>query len=145
MPRISDRSKPATTAHGRLGLAGLPDRDNPFAWKQKTREGTRGARDLLADLTDEEVARYMSVALDQVRLENAQPVLKIGVAIAGCAAVAAALWIGFSQRFSGWDIAGLGLGLAMVYWPWRVLLCRRLWQKHYDAAKAEQVRRSGAA
>ena len=144
MPPTSDKAKAPTTAHGVLGLAGLPDKDNPFAWKQKTREGTLGAKLLLTDLTDDEIARYMSVALDQVRLENKHAVLKALLALAGLALVAAALRDGFAVRFSGWHIGGLGLGMAMVYRPWRVLQCRRLWQRHHDAAQTEQLRRTQA-
>ncbi len=66
MPPISEKS---SAARG-LKVTTLPDRDNPLAWKAKTREGKRGARDLLLALTDEEVTRYMGVALDQIRLEE---------------------------------------------------------------------------
>ena len=125
-----------------LGLTGaLPDQDNPLAWKRKAREGKLGARDLLASLTDEEIARYMSVAQDQVRIEERFAPLKIMSAIGGAALVIAALVYAIRTSFSGWDIAGLGLGFALVYWPWRVLKCRTLWLKHFEAARAEQARR----
>ena len=131
-------------AKDRLGLAGLPDRDNPFAWKQKTREGKRGARELLVDLSDDEVARYMAIASDQVQLEERLAAVKVLCAVCGIAVCAAVLFMGLTTRFSGLVFTGLGLGLAMVYWPWRVFRCRQLWQMHYDAARAEQVRRQSA-
>ena len=138
MPPTSDQAsrKP-------LSFAGLPDRDNPLAWKRKTREGKRGARELLSALTDEEVARYMTVALDQVHLEERLWALKVMCAVAGAAIVGVLAMLGFATQFTGWAIAGLLLGLTMVYWPWRVLRCRQLWQKHFEAAQAEQFRRNG--
>jgi hypothetical protein len=133
-------SEPPTNG-GQLGFAGLPDRDNPLAWKRKTEAGRQGARLLLAELTDEEVARYMSVASDQMRIEERHRAVKIFSALMGGALVVGCLWYGLAKRFEPWDIAGLGLGVAMGYWPWRVVRCRQLWQQHFDAAQAEQVRR----
>jgi hypothetical protein len=125
--------------------AGLPDRDNPFAWKRASQVGKQGAHALLAELTDEEVARYMSIAEDQVRLEARHVWPKVGSAVLGAVVVGLALWTGFAWGFSLITISGLGLGMAMGYWPWRVLKCRQLWQKHVAAAHAEQVRRASLA
>ena len=128
-----------------LKFAGLPDRDNPLAWKRKTAEGKAGARDLLTSLTDEEVARYMGVAKDQVQIEERRVVLKVLSAVFGLALAGFAVWHGAQAPIGKWDIAGLGLGLAMVYWPWRVFKCRQLWLKHYDSARAELARRGTLA
>ena len=124
-----------------MKLAGLPDRDNPLAWKRATKQGVLGARDLLTSLTDDEVSRYMLVAQDQIKLEERWAALKVACACAGAALVAILIWRGLGNGFGTWAIAGLGLGLLMGYWPWRVMKCRQLWQKHFEAAKAEQARR----
>jgi hypothetical protein len=138
MPPINEKK---SEARG-LKLASLPDRDNPLAWKAKTREGKRGARELLLSLTDEEITRYMGVALDQMRLEERLAAVKMLCAAGGVAVIGLLLWHGMQTRFDGWAFAGLGLGIGMVYWPWRVLKCRQLWQMHFEAARAEQLRRA---
>ena len=137
MPPTSNKRK----ADGVLGFGGLPDRDNPLAWKQKTREGKLGARELLNDLSDDEIARYMAISTDQVVLEEKHTALKIMCAVSGVGLLGVFLRHAVQTRFSGLDIAGLGLGLVMVYWPWRVFKCRQLWLKHFEAAHAEQARR----
>jgi hypothetical protein len=144
MPPISDEAPAGGKPIDRLGFAGLPDRDNPFAWKQKTREGKLGARDLLTVLTDDEVARYATVVQDQVSMEERYAAIKIASAVCGLGLAAAAIWHGIGAGISKLDAAGLGLAALMVYWPWRVLTCRALWIKHLKAAKAELARRSGA-
>ena len=126
----------------RLGVAGLPDRDNPLAWKRKVAEGRLGAKELLTTLTDEEVGRYMAVAQDQVKIEERYTPVKIASALAGVAVLCMVFLTGFRSGFHGPVLAGLGLGLAMVYWPWRAMKCRELWLKHFAAAKAEIERRA---
>ena len=139
MPPTSDPPGPKSTW---FGFAGLPDRDNPLAWKRKVAEGRLGARELLTTLTDEEVGRYMAVAEDQVRLEERHTAVKIASAIAGLVLLSLVILTGLRSGFHGQVLAGLGIGLAMVYWPWRVMKCRELWLKHFAAAKAEQERRA---
>ena len=134
-------SDPPGLKSPRPGLAGLPDRDNPFAWKRAVAEGRLGARELLVTLTDEEIGRYMGVAQDQVRIEGRHRVLKIASAIGGAVLLIFVCVNGFSTGFSGRIAAGLGLGVGMVYWPWRAMKCRELWLKHFDAARAELDRR----
>jgi hypothetical protein len=126
-------------------VTGFPDRDNPLAWKRKTREGKLGARELLTSLTDEEVERYAGVANDQVRIEERLWGVKIGSAVIGLAVALFALWHAVGSGVGRMDIAGLGLGALMVYWPWRVYKCRALWMTHLHAAKVEQARRSVSA
>ena len=138
MPPISDNKH----GGGAAEPASLPDRDNPLAWKRATKVGKLGALDLLKSLTDEEVSRYADVACDQIRLEERWATLKFACAICGAGLVAVLLWRGFDAGFGRWAVAGLGLGLAMGYWPWRVWKCRQLWQIHFNAALAEQARRS---
>jgi hypothetical protein len=138
MPPISDQKR----INQPMKTAGLPDRDNPLAWKRATREGKLGARDLLTTLTDDEVARYLSVVEDQIKLEERGAWLKIASAIAGAALLGFLTWYGLDAGFGGWVIAGLGLGLVMEYWPWRVMKCRQLWQTHFKAARDEQARRA---
>jgi hypothetical protein len=123
----------------------LPDRDNPLAWKRATRHGKLGALALLHELADDEVSRYMAVARDQVKQEEQWAAMKIACGLCGVLLVGFELWQGMSGGFKNWIIAGLGLGLLMGYWPWRVLRCRQLWQTHLNAARAEQVRRQLAA
>jgi hypothetical protein len=137
MPPTSDKAPRRST----LGLTGLPDRDNPLAWKRKTREGRRGAHDLLTALTDEEVARYITLAHDQMRLEERLMALKALSAVCGAGLIGAIAWHGSRVGLGSWHIAGLGLGVAMGYWPWRVLKCRQMWKKHFEAARAEQLKR----
>jgi len=127
---------------GRLpGGTWLPARDNPFAWKHLVAQGKLGARELLTTLSDDELHRYMAVARDQIGIEERRRGLKIASAISGVAIVAAAIGWGASQGFTKATFAGLGLGLVFCYWPWRVLKCRALWLKHFEAAKAEDERR----
>ena len=137
MPPTSDNG----SSTRRLSLAALPDRDNPLAWKRKTAEGKAGARQLLVDLTDEEVARYMGVAQDQVRLEERLAAIKMVCAASGAALLSVCLWHGLWDGFHRPEIAGLLLGLMMVYWPWRVFKCRQLWQSHLHATRVELARR----
>ena len=127
------------------GWRGLPDRDNPLAWKRATKQGTRGAIALLAELSDDEVARYMAVASDQMKLEERWAAAKLVLGFSGVLLCGFALWQGFATGFGNWTIAGLGLGLLMGYWPWRVLRCRQLWRLHFEAARAEQARRQSRA
>jgi hypothetical protein len=143
MPPTSERAKPALGLTGSYtgALAGLPDRDNPLAWKRATREGSRGARELLKVLTDDELARYQSIASDQVHLEERLAALKVASAIVGAGVLILVGWHASAAGFGRWDIVGLCAGLAMGYWPWRVLKCRRMWQTHLDAARDEQTRR----
>ena len=138
MPPTSDPPGPKSTW---FGFAGLPDRDNPFAWKRAVEQGRQGARELLCELTDEEVGRYMALATDQIGIEERHGGVKIASAIAGAALLALAVVTGVRAGFGGAPTVGLGIGLAMVYWPWRVMKCRQLWRTHFEAAKAEQVRR----
>ena len=113
-----------------------------MAWKKKVAEGRLGARELLTTLTDEEVGRYMAVAQDQVRIEERYTAVKVASGFGGAGMVGAALVWGMRSSF-GWPVlAGLGLGLGMVYWPWRAMKCRELWLKHFAAAKAEIERRA---
>lgn len=140
MPPINNAGK---ADHG-AKVTGFPDRDNPLAWKRATQIGTRGAKELLRSLTDEEVVRYMAVAKDQIAIEDRRKALKVASAIGGVAVVAYACWRGISNGFAGPLIWTIALGLAMIYWPWRVLKCKQLWQKHFDAAREEQVRRNVA-
>ena len=141
MPPISEQKRGGGTAKP----ASLPDRDNPLAWKRATKVGKLGALDLLKSLTDEEVSRYVDVARDQIRLEERWLSMKIACAICGAGLVAFFLWRGFDTGFGQWTVAGLGLGLVMGYWPWRVWKCRQLWQIHFNAALAEQARRSDSS
>ena len=115
----------------------LADRDNPLAWKRATKIGKLRAHELLASLTEDEVARYMQVATDQIRREERWWALKIASALTALVLWALLVRQGFAAGFGKWVIAGLGLALAMGYWPWRVMKCRQLWQRHYDAAHAE--------
>jgi hypothetical protein len=141
MPPISE---PARARSSHLGLTGLPDRDNPLAWKRKTLEGKRGARDLLTTLTDEEVTRYMSVAQDQVRLEERLALVKVLSAIGAIVLGVLVAWHVVTSGLARLDVAGLGLAAVMGYWPWRVFKCRQLWLKHLEAARAELARRQVA-
>lgn len=125
-----------------MNFAGLPDRDNPLAWKRATKEGTLGAHALLRVLSDEEVQRYIGIVQDQINLEERWARLRVGSAVIGAGLIAFLIWRGLETGFGGWVIAGLGLGLAMEYWPWRVFKCRQLWQKHFLAARDEQARRA---
>lgn len=145
MPPINKAGNGAADGPERIHsskVTGFPDRDNPLAWKRATEAGTRGAKELLRSLTDEEVVRYMSVARDQIAIEDRRKGLKVASAIGGLAVMTwfglQGIWVGYR----GWVLAGMALGFAMVYWPWRVLKCKQLWQKHFDAAREEQVRRN---
>lgn len=127
---------------GRLpGASLLPDRDNPFAWKHLVAQGKRGALELLATLTDDEVKTYMAVAKDQAGLEERNWGLKVASGVVGVCLTGAALLSGIRHGFSATALAGLGLGLGFCYWPWRVVKCRDLWMRHYEAARAEDERR----
>jgi len=127
---------------GRLpGASLLPDRDNPFAWKQMVAQGKQGALELLANLTDDEVRRYMAVARDQIALEERHWWLKLAAGAVGAALVVFAVSLMLQAGMTKGLFAGLGLGLAFCYWPWRAHKSRELWLKHYDAAKAEDERR----
>ncbi|MEQ1697739.1 MAG: hypothetical protein ABL901_18050 [Hyphomicrobiaceae bacterium] len=139
MPPINNSGEAAS---GKKKAAEFPDFDNPLAWRRATLEGAQGALKLLGSLTDEEVRRYMAVARDQIAIEQRLAGLKIAIAIAGVGIVAWFLWQGMATGFSKWVVAGLGLGVGMGYWPWRVLKCKQLWQKHFDAARAELIRRN---
>ncbi len=145
MPLINKGDGASKGDHG-AGLdkkaAEFPDFDNPLAWRRATREGAQGALKLLSSLSDEEVARYMDVARDQIRNEEQLSGLKIASAIGGAVVVAWFVWQGLTTGFGKWVIAGLGLGLAMGYWPWRVSKCKALWQNHFDAARAELAKRN---
>jgi hypothetical protein len=133
-------AKPASPAQMRM-----PERDNPFAWRAKSKEGRAGAVLLLESLTDDEVARYMGVARDQVKLEERHWVVKAGSAVIAVLLAVVLAWQALRLGFTRWHFGGLGLAFAMGYWPWRVFACRRLWLKHFDAAKAELARRQSRA
>lgn len=119
----------------------MPDRDNPFVWRAKTREGRKGAVRLLEELTEDEVNRYMDMALDQVRHEERLAWLKIALAVAAVAIVAYDLVHGWQNGITNWHVAGLLVAAALGYWPWKVRSYRRLWMRHLSAAKAELARR----
>ncbi|MBX9926770.1 MAG: hypothetical protein K2Y05_10465 [Hyphomicrobiaceae bacterium] len=119
----------------------MPDRDNPFAWRAKTKEGRRGAARLLEELTDEEVARYMDVARDQLNHEERLAWLKVALAATAAALVAYDLAHGYRNGITSWHVGVLGLAAVLGYWPWKVRAYRRLWMKHVAAAKAELARR----
>ena len=137
MPPINKRDEGAADKKA----AEFPDFDNPLAWRRATREGALGALGLLESLTDEQVARYMAVARDQIQIEERLAGLKIASAIAGILLTGWFVWQGITTGFGNWVIAGLAAGFAMGYWPWRVLRCRQMWQKHLDAARGELTRR----
>jgi hypothetical protein len=146
MPPTSEPASGQPLLHGSLSLSAvMPDRDNPLAWKRATQAGAAGARDLLKILTDEEVARYMGVARDQVALEEQGAAIKIGSALLGIGLLVFVGWHITQVGFGRWDIAGLGLAVAMGYWPWRVFKCRRLWLTHFDAARDELALRQVGA
>jgi hypothetical protein len=146
MPPISEPASQQPRLHGSLSLtAAMPDRDNPLAWKRATQAGAAGARDLLKVLTDDEVARYMGVARDQVALEEQGAAIKIGSAMLGVGLLVFVGWHIVQAGFGRWDIAGLGLAVAMGYWPWRVFKCRRLWLTHFEAARDELALRQVGA
>ena len=140
MPPINEGDE--TGGGGDKKAAEFPDFDNPLAWRRATREGAQGALALLGLLTDEEVRRYMAVARDQIRSEERLAGLKVASAIVGLVVVSWFAGAGVRIGFTGWMIAGLGLGSAMVYWPWRELKCKQLWQKHFDAARDELTKRN---
>jgi hypothetical protein len=139
MPLINNSGN-ASTRNGKA--AALPDLDNPLAWRRATLKGAHGALKLLEQLTDDEVRRYMAVARDQIAIEDRLAGLKIASAIAGVLVAVCFVWQGMTTGFGTWVIAGLGLALALGYWPWRVLRCKQLWQKHFDAARSELLRRN---
>jgi hypothetical protein len=120
---------------------GMPDRDNPFAWRAKTKEGRKGAVRLLEELTPEEITRYMDMARDQVRQEERLAWLKLSLAAAAVALVIYDLADGLQNGITTWHIGVLMLAAALGYWPWKVRSYRRLWMKHLTAAKAELARR----
>ncbi len=127
---------------GRLpGASLLPDRDNPFAWKQMVAQGKRGALELLGTLSDDEVRTYMAVAKDQIGLEERYWALKMASGVLGLGVIGAGVLKVARHGFSATALAGLGLGLVFCYWPWRVVKSRELWKRHYDAARAEDERR----
>ena len=138
MPPINEGGQ---AGGGDKKAAEFPDFDNPLAWRRATREGAQGALALLGSLTDEEVRRYMAVARDQIRNEERLAGLKIASAIGGVLIAGWFIWQGMATGFGKSVIAGVGLGMVMGYWPWRVLKCKVLWQKHFDAARAELTKR----
>jgi hypothetical protein len=119
----------------------MPDRDNPFAWRAKAKEGRKGAARLLEELTEEEVSRYMDMARDQVRHEERLVGLKLTLAAVAVVIVVYDMAHGLANGITSWHIGGLALAAALGYWPWKVRSYRLLWMKHLAAAKAELARR----
>ncbi len=119
----------------------MPDRDNPFAWRAKSKAGRRGAARLLEELTDEEVTRYMDIARDQLNHEERLAWLKVSLATIAAALVAYDLAHGYRNGITTWHVVGLALAALLGYWPWKVRAYRRLWMKHVAATKAELARR----
>lgn len=125
----------------RLEPMRIPERDNPFAWRAKAKEGRAGAIRLLEALSDEEVARYMEMASDQVRNEERLIWLQLLCSATALGVVIFDMADGLQNGISIWHVSGLLLAAALAYWPWRVRACRRLWLMHVNAAKAELARR----
>lgn len=149
MPPTADTSgdAPATGTPAPRAAASLrmPERDNPFLWRAKSKEGRRGALRLLELLTDEEVSRYMDMASDQVRAEEQRIGLQVLAVMTALGLVAYDMADGLQHGITGWHLAGLLLAAGLGYWPWRVRACRRLWMKHLTAAKAELAKRRAAS
>ncbi|KUO58080.1 MAG: hypothetical protein APF80_08640 [Alphaproteobacteria bacterium BRH_c36] len=97
---------------------------------------------LLGVLTEEELAQYAQMALDQVRRETSRAALHVALLLSG---------VGL-MGWAGWTIYRLGevgslvyLALAAagvcIYIPWRSVKTRKLWLGHYVRVKQELSRR----
>jgi hypothetical protein len=135
---------PDATSHDAAEPLRMPEHDNPLAWRAKAKEGRRGAILLLEALTEDEVARYLEMAGDQVRNEERRLWLQLTVGAGAVALLAYDAADGLANGVTSWHVAVLAVALAMAYWPWRARACRRLWMGHVDAAKAELARRRAA-
>ena len=111
---------------------------------EKTKNPT-GWLGLLTSLTDEELARYGEIAADQRRQEWRHAWAQV---LLGIAAVAGVVWALRTMALNGlsWGpAAGLALGFACAYWPYRQWVVRKLWRRHLVAVEREKARRRAAA
>jgi hypothetical protein len=141
MPLINKSHRGTPKEQANLSFVGLPDRDNPLAWKRATRAGRLGAVELLGELSDEDLARYQTVACEQAAIEQKHWGLKAASAIGAVVLAASVVWHAATSGLSRWDIAGLGLSGLMGYWPWRAWVCRAMWLLHATRARSEHERR----
>lgn len=107
---------------------------------QNTGESWRG---LLGVLTDEELAQYGQMAMDQVRIETRRNWAYGLMILAGLALIAWSAWTMFGLGKTGWLVylALLAAGI-FIYLPWRSVKTRKLWLGHYERVKNELARRN---
>ena len=97
---------------------------------------------LLDALTEEELEQYGQLARDQIRGEYARVGVYVGLVAVSIGLTAAAIWM-FHEGGYGWFCYfALGLGLVLLYWPYRAVMTCILWDKHYQAVRGELERRA---
>ncbi|MFM1816592.1 MAG: hypothetical protein RLZ98_3287 [Pseudomonadota bacterium] len=96
-----------------------------------------GWRELLADMTEEELVRYGEIAGDQIRLEWQQGWLQVLAAVAALGLSAVGLWLMLAGGMPVVGAAMVGLAVALGYWPYSKAKMRRMWGGHVEAVEAE--------
>ncbi|MDX2257319.1 MAG: hypothetical protein NW205_00230 [Hyphomicrobiaceae bacterium] len=105
----------------------------------------RGWAGMLDVLSDDELAQYGRMALDQVALERRWAWLQALLVAAAAGVMAWVLLAGWRRGFD-WTLVPALFGLAViVYWPWRSIRTRQLWRTQHDVVMGELERRRGNA
>ncbi|MEL6872141.1 MAG: hypothetical protein AAFO62_04960 [Pseudomonadota bacterium] len=104
-----------------------------------------GWLDLLSSLSDEELAKYGEIVVDQAAIEWQRAAAQVVCAIAALSLTAASLYLGLAGAATRTALATGALGLGVGYWPWRKARTRRLWKTHHEAVAREKERRDFGA
>ncbi len=99
---------------------------------------------LLNLLTNEELEQYGQLARDQIAGEFGRLGVYVVLVMASLGLLAAAVWMFLEGNFGWTSFLALGIGVILLYWPYRSLMTCRLWNEHYRAVCGELERREGS-
>ena len=102
---------------------------------------SQGWGQLLNVLTNEELEQYGQLARDQISGEFRRVWVYFGLVVVSLGLVVSGLWM-LSHGGFGWiGYFALGIGIVLLYWPYRSIMTCRLWEGHYQAVRKELERR----
>lgn len=110
---------------------------------QNTGENWKG---LLGVLTEEELAQYAQMAMDQVRRETSRAALHVVLFVTGLGLMGWAGWTIYRLGEAGLPVyLALAAAGVCIYVPWRSVKTRKLWLGHYKRVEQELSRRQTGA
>ncbi len=97
---------------------------------------------LLAELTDDELAKYGEIARDQRNLELERPGLQILCGVVALLALAIGISEGVQNGMTVLAVICMALGGVLGFWLFQKSRTRRFWNKHCAAVVNEKTRRA---